>query len=421
MMMKRMGAWMLLALLTLVGEWYGRCYGCLEEERIGLLEIKALDGFYLRDWVDSSNCCEWSGIECDNTTRRVIQLSLRGAGHPTFSLSDLSDWVLNASLFQPFKELRSLDLGFTGLVGCMENEGFEVLSSKLRELYLYYNRFNNDKSILSCFNGNLSTLKSLDLSDNRLTAGSGGSFYGLKVLSSRLKKLENLHLSGNQYNDSIFPSLTGFSSLKYLDLSYNQLIGSGFQLQPMRLGKLENLDLSGNQLNSSILSILSGLSSLKSLDLSRNKLTGSINSFQLQPVRLGKLENLDLSWNQCNDSIFPSLAGFSSLKSLNLSGNELTGSGFEIISSHLGKLENLDLSSNTFNNNIFSHLRGLSSLKSLKLSYNEWTGSTTVNGRPHLSYSIKALKSEQEDPPSSTAFLAVSLLCYSFPLLLHPS
>nr|XP_034929556.1 receptor like protein 29-like [Populus alba] len=150
---------------------------------------------------------------------------------------------------------------------------------------------------------------------------------GLKVLSSRLKKLENLHLRWNQYNDSIFPSLTGFSSLKSLDLSYNQLTGSGFQLQPMRLGKLENLDLSGNQLNSSILSILSGLSSLKSLDLSHNKLTGSINSFQLQPVRLGKLENLDLSWNQCNDSIFPSLTGFSSLKSLDLSGNEMTGSG----------------------------------------------------------------------------------------------
>jgi len=55
--------------------------------------------------------------------------------------------------------------------------GFEVLSSKLRNLDLGVNRFNNDKSILSCFNGNLSTLKSLDLSGNRLTAGSG-SFYG---------------------------------------------------------------------------------------------------------------------------------------------------------------------------------------------------------------------------------------------------
>ena len=57
----------------------------------------------------------------------------------------------------------------------------------------------------------------------------------------------------------------------------------GFQLQPMRLGKLENLDLSDNELNSSILSILSGLSSLKSLHLSNNMLTGSgmIHSFYL--------------------------------------------------------------------------------------------------------------------------------------------
>jgi len=121
MMMKRMGTWMLLALLTLVGEWHGRCYGCLEEERIGLLEIQSLidpDRLYLRDWVDSSNCCEWHRIECDNTTRRVIQLSPFGARDES-----LGDWVLNASLFLPFKELQSLDLGGTGLVGCLENEG----------------------------------------------------------------------------------------------------------------------------------------------------------------------------------------------------------------------------------------------------------------------------------------------------------
>ncbi|KAG6782040.1 hypothetical protein POTOM_011427 [Populus tomentosa] len=220
-------------------------------------------------------------------------------------------------------------------ISCFDDSlpGFEVLSSNLRELdlsdrYLRYNGFNNDKSILSCFNGNLSTLESLDLSASGLTAGSGG----LKVLSSRLKKLENLHLSGNQYNDSIFPSLTGFSSLKYLDLSGNEL-------------------------------------------------TGSINSFQLQPMRLGKLENLDLSWNQLNSSILSILSGLSSLKSLDLSGNQLTGSGFEIISSHLGKLENLDLSYNIFNDNIFSHLHGLSSLQSLNLSGNMLLGSMTVNGK----------------------------------------
>jgi len=120
--MKRMGALMLLALLTLVGEWYGRCYGCLEEERIGLLEIQSLIdpyGLYLRDWVDNnSNCCEWREIECDPTTRRVIQLSLGGARD-----YNLGDWVLNASLFLPFKELQSLDLRWNALVGCLENEG----------------------------------------------------------------------------------------------------------------------------------------------------------------------------------------------------------------------------------------------------------------------------------------------------------
>jgi len=114
---------MLLAiLLALVGEWHGRCYGCLEEERIGLLEIQSLIypyGVSWRDWrLANGNCCEWDGIECDKTTRRVIQLSLFGARD-----FRLGDWVLNASLFLPFKELQSLELGYTGLAGCLENEG----------------------------------------------------------------------------------------------------------------------------------------------------------------------------------------------------------------------------------------------------------------------------------------------------------
>ncbi|KAI9393835.1 hypothetical protein POPTR_005G007900v4 [Populus trichocarpa] len=369
MMMKKMGAWMLLALLTLVGDWCGRCYGCLEEERIGLLEIKPLidpNSIYMRDWVEySSNCCEWYGIKCDNTTGRVIRLSLWDARDQS-----LGDWVLNASLFLPFKELQSLDLGYNGLVGCSENQGFEVLSSKLRKLEvldLSENRFNDDKSILSCFNG-LSALKSLDLSDNQLTGS------GLKVLSSRLKKLENLDLSWNQCNDSIFSSITGFSSLKSLVLSANQLTGSGLKVLSSRLQKLENLHLSRNQCNDSIFSSITGFSSLKSLDLSYNELTGSstgINSFQVLASALRNLEELRLSYNKLNDNILSFLSGFSTLKSLDLSDNMFTGStGLN----GLRNLETLYLGNTDFKESILiESLGALPSLKTLDASYSNFT------------------------------------------------
>ncbi|KAG6780313.1 hypothetical protein POTOM_013167 [Populus tomentosa] len=285
--------------------------------------------------------------------------------------------------------------------------GFEVLSSNLRNLDLRENQFNNDKSILSCFNGNLSTLKSLDLSYNHLTAGSG-----LKVLLSRLKKLENLRLRWNQYNDSIFPSLTGFSSLKYLDLSGNELTGSinSFQLQPMRLGKLENLDLSRNQLNSSILSILSGLSSLKSLDLSYNKLRGS--GFEIISSHLGKFENLDLSYNILNDSIFSHLHGLSSLKSLNLSGNMLLGSttvNGKVVKSldfsgwcELKNLKQLDLARNNLGGSLPDCLGNLSSLQLLDVSENQFTGNIAFGPLTNLvSLQFLSLSNNLFDVPIS--------------------
>ena len=93
---------MLLALLTLVGEWCGRCYGCSEEERIGLLEIKALihpDGFYLRDWVDSSNCCEWSGSSV---------ITLKGEGsNSLLVVHGISAWSIGFSTHRCFSLLKN--------------------------------------------------------------------------------------------------------------------------------------------------------------------------------------------------------------------------------------------------------------------------------------------------------------------------
>ena len=56
-------------------------------------------------------------------------------------------------------------------------------------------------------------------------------------------------------------------------------------------------------------------------------------------------------------------------------------SGFQVLVSGLRQLEELDLSDNKFNDSILSSLNGFSTLKSLDLSRNMLTGSTSLNGK----------------------------------------
>ncbi|KDO39011.1 hypothetical protein CISIN_1g039460mg, partial [Citrus sinensis] len=71
------------------------------------------------------------------------------------------------SLFTPFQQLESLDLIGNNIVGCVENEGLGRLSrlSNLKFLRLDFNSFNN--SIFSSLGG-LSSLRCLSLRSNRL-------------------------------------------------------------------------------------------------------------------------------------------------------------------------------------------------------------------------------------------------------------
>ncbi|KAK8308103.1 hypothetical protein V6Z12_D02G033400 [Gossypium hirsutum] len=159
-------------LLVLEGCRWCTIDACLEHERIALLHLKPFFNFRdeLKSWVEvkGSDCCKWERVECNTTTRRLIQLSLISTKWE-FNVEYwyLHSWYLNASMFLPFEELRSLDLSNNAIAGCIENEGFQWLSrlTKLETLDISGNSLKN--SILLHMR-NLSSLKTLSLSGNQL-------------------------------------------------------------------------------------------------------------------------------------------------------------------------------------------------------------------------------------------------------------
>jgi len=114
---------MIINVVVLIQGW--RCHGCLEEERVALLQIKDAfsypNGSFPHSWGRDANCCEWKQVQCNSTTLRVVKIDL------SFSRGwELGDWLLNASLFLPFPELNALNLYGNRIAGCLENEGLPL-------------------------------------------------------------------------------------------------------------------------------------------------------------------------------------------------------------------------------------------------------------------------------------------------------
>ncbi|KAI4305078.1 hypothetical protein L6164_028467 [Bauhinia variegata] len=116
--------WLILVVVHMP-EWNG----CLEKERMALLQIKAFFvsngasdyGLHKLDsWVDdrSANCCGWDLVKCNCLTGHVSNLSL-GKLHSTSADGYL---FLNSSLFLPFEDLRGLDLSLNLFFGFVEDK-----------------------------------------------------------------------------------------------------------------------------------------------------------------------------------------------------------------------------------------------------------------------------------------------------------
>ena len=137
------------------------------------------------------------------------------------------------------------------------------------------------------------------------------------------------------------------------------------------LGRVYDLEVSWNLLNGEIPSELGNLTFLTRLYLHGNQLSGSI------PPELGNLSNLiyaNLYLNRLSGQIPSELGSLSKLEQLSLHNNELSGH----IPAELGDLTNLtslQLSGNQLTGTIPEKLGNLTNLTSLGLSRNQLTGS----------------------------------------------
>ncbi|CAL2239684.1 unnamed protein product [Prunus armeniaca] len=314
------------------------------------------------------------------------------------ALSSLTDLYLdgnfNGSQIPDFigslTNLRYLSLSFCNLVGQIPSSFGNL--TQLQNLDLSYNQLQPEN--LNWLPA-LSSLTDLDLSGNNLSTvfdwpeavlNKLPKLVDLRlvncslpppptpILSTTLYKtnsstsLENLYLSDNHVTSSIFLWLSNYStSLVILELSNNNL--SGFIPDFIgNMSSLVDLDLSNNNLTGFIPDSFARLCNLGTLRLQRNHLSGQLS--QLLPrCAQNSLWGLDLSENVLKGSL-NNLTSFSSLVSLNLSANQLSGKIPESIRQML-YLRDIDFSKNSLEGVVSeTHLSKLSHLQSLDLSYN---------------------------------------------------
>ncbi|KAL1202027.1 Receptor-like protein 1 [Cardamine amara subsp. amara] len=250
------------------------CVGCLETERMGLLQLKSYlnsllpspdEESILKSWSHndpSSDCCHWERVNCstDALGGQIIHLSL----------NQLKIQSLNLSLLHIFPQLETLNFSSNGC-----NQLFDPI-------------------------------------------------HGYKSFQ-RLEKLRILDFSGNRLNDSVLPFLTAASSIRTLNFESNELKDVFSPNGLVFPSSLQVLNLRRNQLSSTPkgYSEICRLTNLQELDLSSNSLT----SMPYCLSNLTRLRTLDLSGNQLNENLSSFVSGLpSTLEYLSLLDNNFNGS-----------------------------------------------------------------------------------------------
>ncbi|XP_070674446.1 probable LRR receptor-like serine/threonine-protein kinase At3g47570 [Malus domestica] len=209
-----------------------------------------------------------------------------------------------------------------------------------------------------------------------------------------LSFLVELGLENNFFNGPLPQELSRLRRLKAINLQYNNFTGtipSWFGSFP----KLQTFTLAGNGFSGSIPAAIFNLSALEIIRLSRNQLSGSIpreignltmvkgiylghNKFEELPNEigcLGQLEKLAVHKNVLKGSAFVPVLNISSLISVALSYNNMSGSLPDNMCEHLSSIQGIYLARNQLDGLIPSKLWQCKELREIELVSNNFHGS----------------------------------------------
>ena len=241
-------------------------------------------------------------------------------------------------------------------------ETFHWKLEYISQVYLNLSRNDFNGSIPSSI-GDMNSLKFLDLSHNQLTVEIP------EHLAMGCFNLEYLVLSENSLHGQLFSKKNYLRKLARLHLDANYFTGE-IPKSLSNCSRLEGLYMSDNNLYGNIPARLGNLSSLNDIMMASNHLQGPI---PLEFCQLNYLEILDLSENNISGSL-PSCSSHSTIQQVHLSKNMLYGPLKYGTFFNRSSIVTLDLSYNSFSGNIPYWIERLIRLRYLILANNNLEG-----------------------------------------------